>query len=126
MNAIEVAGVSKTYRLPHERQTTLAERVSSFFRPASIELLSALNDVTLSVPAGGFVGIIGANGSGKSTLLKIMAGVLVPDAGSVNVNGSLVPLLELGLGFQNELTVRENVALYGSVLGYPRAEMRRR
>src|SRR5439155_1608254 len=82
----------------------------------ALETLAALNDVTLEVPAGQFVGVIGANGSGKSTLLKIMAGLLVPDGGDVQVNGTLSPLLELGLGFNNELTVHENVALYGAVL----------
>jgi ABC-type polysaccharide/polyol phosphate transport system ATPase subunit len=126
MNAIEVVGVSKTYRIPHERHTTLAERLAALFRPMPVELLQALNDVSLSVPRGGTVGIIGANGSGKSTLLKVMAGLLVPDAGAVHVHGSVAPLLELGLGFQHELTVRENVALYGAILGYPRREMQRR
>jgi ABC-type polysaccharide/polyol phosphate transport system ATPase subunit len=126
MNAIEVAGVSKTYRIPHERQTTLVERVLSTFRPVPADILAALNDVSLAIPQGSFAGIIGPNGSGKSTLLKVMAGLLVPDAGDVRVNGTLAPLLELGLGFQNELTVRENVALYGAVLGYPRADMDRR
>jgi ABC-type polysaccharide/polyol phosphate transport system ATPase subunit len=126
MNAIEVAGVSKTYRIPHERHTTLAERLTALFRPVPVELLAALSDVSLTVPRGSVVGIIGANGSGKSTLLKIMAGLLVPDAGTVQVHGSLAPLLELGLGFQHELTVHENVALYGAILGYPRREMDRR
>ena len=126
MNAIEVDRVSKTYRIPHERQTSLAERLLSGFRPAQVEKLRAVDDVSLEIPKGEFVGIIGANGSGKSTLLKLMAGVLVPDTGQVTVHGSLVPLLELGLGFHQELTARENVALYGTVLGYPRAELDRR
>jgi ABC-type polysaccharide/polyol phosphate transport system ATPase subunit len=126
MNAIEVHGVSKTYRIPHERHTTLAERVLSAFRPVPVEVLQAVNDVTLEVPAGRFVGLIGANGSGKSTLLKVMAGLLIADEGRVVVNGTLAPLLELGLGFHNELTVRENVELYGAVLGYPRAQLQRR
>jgi len=126
MNAIEVRHVSKTFRIPHERHTTLVERLLSLFRPPAVETLAALDDVTLEIPAGQFVGVIGANGSGKSTLLKIMAGLLVPDGGDVQVNGTLSPLLELGLGFNNELTVHENVALYGAVLGYPRKEMARR
>ncbi len=119
MNAIEVYRVGKTYRIPHERHTTLVERLTSAFRPADVELLRALEDVSLEVPAGAFVGVIGSNGSGKSTLLKLMAGVLVPDTGQITIHGKLVPLLELGLGFHQELTVRENVALYGAVLGYP-------
>jgi len=126
MNAIEVAGVSKTYRIPHERHTTLVERMVSLFRPPLVETLAALNDVTLDIPAGQFTGVIGANGSGKSTLLKIMAGVLAPDDGHVHVHGTLSPLLELGLGFNQELTVHENVALYAAVLGYPRRQMARR
>jgi len=126
MNAIEVRNVSKRFRIPHERHTTLAERLLTAFRPADVETLHALSDVTLDVPRGSCVGVIGENGSGKSTLLKIMAGLLVPDEGQVRVHGTLVPLLELGLGFQHELSVRENVELYGAVLGYSRASMARR
>lgn len=126
MNAIEVCNVSKTFRIPHERHTTIAERLLGLFRPNEIEVLQALQDVSLEVPAGSFVGIIGSNGSGKSTLLKIVAGLLVPDDGQVRIDGTLVPLLELGLGFHQELTVRENVSLYGAVLGYSRQSMARR
>jgi lipopolysaccharide transport system ATP-binding protein len=126
VNAIEVCNVSKTFRIPHERHTTLAERLLGLFRPNEIETLQALQDVSLEVPAGSFVGVIGSNGSGKSTLLKIVAGLLVPDDGQVRINGTLVPLLELGLGFHQELTVRENVSLYGAVLGYSRQSMARR
>ena len=123
MTAIEVRGVSKRFRIPHERHTTLAERLLSFRRVARVEVLDALCDLSLDVPAGEFVGLIGANGSGKSTLLKIVAGVFVPDRGSVRVNGSLSSLLELGLGFHQELTVRENVRLYATLLHYPRSEL---
>src|SRR5262249_8132701 len=126
MNAIEVRGVSKTYRIPHERHTTLVERLLSVFRRRDVEILAALNDVSLEIPVGCFAGIIGLNGSGKSTLLKLLAGVLVPDRGEVRVNGTIAPLLELGLGFHNELTVRENVVLYGTVLGYPSTGMDQR
>ncbi len=125
-NAIEVRGISKSFRIPHERQTTLLERVLTTFRPPSVDVLQALDAVSLDVPVGSFVGIIGANGSGKSTLLKIMAELLMPDAGTLTVHGRLVPLLELGLGFHQELSLRENVALYGSVLGYPRDQISRR
>src|SRR5881409_1025812 len=117
MNAIEVRNVSKTYRIPHERRTTLAEHFLSLFRPVGVEVFSALSDVSLEVPHGAFVGIIGANGSGKSTLLKVMSRLLVPDAGEVQVIGTIAPLLELGLGFHHELSVQENVVLYGAVLG---------
>src|SRR5262249_23125968 len=100
MRAIAVEGVSKTYRIPHERHTTLAERLLSLFRPVRVENLPALREVTLEVPTGSFIGIVGANGSGKSTLLKVIAGLIPPDSGHVHINGSIAPLLELGLGFQ--------------------------
>jgi ABC-type polysaccharide/polyol phosphate transport system ATPase subunit len=125
MTAIQVRGVSKAFRIPHERTTTLLERLLGMFRPSPVAVLQAVQDVSFEVPKGSFVGVIGSNGSGKSTLLKLMAGVLKPDSGSISVDGHLVPLLELGLGFHQELSVRENVALYGAVLGYPPSEMAR-
>jgi lipopolysaccharide transport system ATP-binding protein len=123
MAAIEVCGVHKTFRIPHERHTTLTERVLSVLRPLSYERFEALRGVDLQIEAGSFVGIIGRNGSGKSTLLKVIAGLLVPDAGHVRVEGTMCELLELGLGFSPELTVHENVALYAAVLGYPRRDV---
>jgi ABC-type polysaccharide/polyol phosphate transport system ATPase subunit len=81
----------------------------------------ALTDVSLSVTKGGVLGIIGDNGAGKSTLLKIISGVLKPTTGSVTVSGTIAPMLELGAGFDNELSARENVFLNGAILGYPEA-----
>jgi lipopolysaccharide transport system ATP-binding protein len=124
--AIELRDVHKRFRIPHERHTTLTERLLAVFRPVAYERFEALRGVDLTVEHGSAVGIIGGNGSGKSTLLKIMSGLLPPDRGTVTVNGSLSALLELGLGFSNELTVRENVELYAAVLGYPRREVQRR
>lgn len=124
--AIEVEDVRKTFRLPHERHTTLAERMLHFFRTMSYERLEALRGVSLRVEEGKFVGLIGRNGSGKSTLLKIIAGVLVGDSGRVTVRGSASPLLELGLGFHQELTVRENVEVYATILGCKRRELQAR
>jgi ABC-type polysaccharide/polyol phosphate transport system ATPase subunit len=124
--AIDARGVHKTFRIPHERQTTLTERVLGLFRPAAYERFEALRGVDLSVERGAFTGVIGRNGSGKSTLLKVVAGLLLPDAGAVQVHGSLCELLELGLGFSPELTVRENVTLYAAILGYPRRAARAR
>jgi lipopolysaccharide transport system ATP-binding protein len=123
MAAIEVREVRKAFHLPHERRTTLTERVLGLLRPAAYERFEALRGVDLTVERGDFVGVIGNNGSGKSTLLKVIAGLLVADAGAVRVEGTLCALLELGLGFSPELTVLENVELYGTVLGYPRDEM---
>lgn len=86
----------------------------------------ALTDVSFQVQKGEAVGIVGLNGSGKSTLLKIIAGVMKPTKGTVCVNGSVAPLIELGAGFDMNLTARENVYLNGAVLGYNRAQMRER
>lgn len=123
MPAIEIRGLHKAFRIPHERRTTLVERALGLFRPVPYERFEALRGVDLEIEHGSFVGIIGNNGSGKSTLLKVIAGLLVPDAGAVRVDGTISALLELGLGFSPELTVRENVELYGAVLGYPRRQM---
>ncbi len=122
-SVIEMRDVHKTFQIPHEVHTTLAERILSILRPTSYERLEALRGVSLSIEQGEFVGLIGRNGSGKSTLLKIMAGLLVPDRGTCRIRGSMCELLELGLGFNPELTVRENVALYASILGYPRSQL---
>ncbi len=124
--AIELRNVHKAFRLPHEVHTTLTERILSGFRGTTYERFEALRGVDLSIERGAFVGIIGGNGSGKSTMLKIMSGLLPPDEGEVHVDGSMSALLELGLGFSAELTVRENVELYAAVLGYPRREVKQR
>ena len=126
MPAIELRDVHKTFRIPHEVHTTLTERLLSGFRGTTYERFEALRGVDLTIERGSFVGIIGGNGSGKSTLLKIISGLLLPDRGEVHVDGSMSALLELGLGFSAELTVRENVELYAAVLGYPRREVARR
>src|SRR5262245_13131906 len=122
-NAIEVRHVSKSYRVRWDQHTSLAERALSLFRRRPAEVFHALRDLSLTVPFGAFVGVIGANGAGKSTLLKVISGLLPPDSGAVSVGGTVTPLLELGLGFQGELTARENVALYGAILGFPPGEM---
>lgn len=126
MPAIELRDVHKAFRIPHEVHTTLTERILSGFRGTTYEHFEALRGVDLTIETGSFIGIIGGNGSGKSTLLKIMSGLLPPDRGEVHVDGTMSALLELGLGFSNELTVRENVELYAAVLGYPRREAARR
>lgn len=126
MAAIEARGLHKTFRIPHERHTTLTERVLNIFRSQSYERFEALRGIDLSIARHSFVGIIGRNGSGKSTLLKVIAGLLVPDAGSIRVRGTMCELLELGLGFNPELTVYENVTLYAAILGYPRHEWEER
>jgi ABC-2 type transport system ATP-binding protein len=125
--AIEVRGLSKDFLLPHLRQRTLkGHLLSSFQKRRSIEVQHALRDIDFEVEPGEFFGIVGRNGSGKSTLLKILAGIYGPTAGHTEIRGRLVPFIELGVGFNPELTGRENVYLNGALLGFSRDEMNER
>jgi len=121
-DAIIVSNVSKHFRIPHEKKTRLFEHITSALKGASstYEEFWAVKDVSFTVKRGETLGIIGENGSGKSTLLKIIAGVLTPDSGSVKVNGKIAPFLELGVGFNPELTAEDNVRLYGAIMGVSR------
>jgi ABC-type polysaccharide/polyol phosphate transport system ATPase subunit len=122
--AVEVEDVSKRFRLYHEKYTSLKERVIHAGR-IPYEDLWALRDISFDVREGETVGILGRNGSGKSTLLKCICGVLQPTAGQVVVRGKLAGLLELGAGFQPELSGRENIYLNGSMLGLSKREVDR-
>ena len=116
--AIEVRGLSKDFLLPHLRQRTLKGHLLNSLRGRrSIEVQHALQDIDFEVAPGEFFGIVGRNGSGKSTLLKILAGIYKPTAGHAQVRGRLVPFIELGVGFNPELTGRENVYLNGALAG---------
>lgn len=123
--AVKSEGLWKNFRLYHERNQFLKAAILRG-RRARYEEFWALKDVTFEVPAGKTFGIIGHNGSGKSTLLKTLTGILVPDKGSVSVNGRVSALLELGAGFHPELSGRENVYLNGSILGLKRREIEKR
>lgn len=123
-NVIEVDNVSMVFRMTTEKINGLKEYViKAMKRQVHYQEFRALNDVSFSVGKGEVMGIIGLNGSGKSTILKIVAGIIKPTAGSVKVNGVISPLIELGAGFDFELTARENVYLNGSVLGFSHSEM---
>ncbi len=122
-NAIRVNGVSKRFVLPHEKRDTLKESVIHFLRRRTYEQFSALDGVNLDIAKGDFIGIVGKNGSGKSTLLKIIAGIYRAGDGEVHVDGSVAPFLELGIGFQQELTARENIFINGTLLGMTRKEI---
>jgi ABC-type polysaccharide/polyol phosphate transport system ATPase subunit len=124
--AITVEGVSKTFRLPHQRYSTLKERALHPFRSRAIDELRALEDVSVTVEHGEFFGIVGRNGSGKSTLLKCLAGIYEADGGTMEVDGKLSPFIELGVGFNPELTARDNVLINAILLGLSRREARER
>ncbi|MBM2821312.1 MAG: transporter ATP-binding protein [Thermoleophilia bacterium] len=121
--AIEVAAVSKTFRIPHEQRTFIKEYFLHPFRGTTYERNDALTDVTFSVGSGEFFGVIGPNGSGKSTLLRILAGIYVPDSGRVRVRGLLSPFIELGVGFNGELSARDNIRVNGTLAGLSHREL---
>jgi ABC-type polysaccharide/polyol phosphate transport system ATPase subunit len=124
--AIQVEGVSKAFRLPHERRTTLKEYFLHPLRRTGYEEQLALDNINFRVDNGEFFGIIGPNGSGKSTLLKVIAGIYRQDSGTVRVNGLLSPFIELGVGFNPELTARDNIRINGTLLGLSRRELQER
>ena len=121
---IEVKNVSMVFNLATERVDTLKEYVLKLAKhQLMVQKFYALRDINLEIERGEAVALIGVNGSGKSTLLKVIAGVLHPTTGSVQVHGSIAPMIELGAGFDPELTARENIFLNGAVLGHGRKFM---
>jgi ABC-type polysaccharide/polyol phosphate transport system ATPase subunit len=121
--AIKVDHVSKTFKIPHEKVSSLRGAAVAAFKKKSYEEFKALDDVSFEVKKGEFFGIIGRNGSGKSTLLKILAGIYQADKGKVKINGRISPFLELGIGFNPELSGRDNVYLNATVLGLTKKEI---
>src|SRR3954462_7075614 len=115
--AVVVDGVSKAFRLPHEKVSTLKERALHPFRRSRYDRLEALKDVSFVVPQGEFFGIVGRNGSGKSTLLKCLAGIYRVDQGGVYINGRVSTFIELGVGLNPELDAHDNVLINGVMLG---------
>ena len=126
MNAIEVEGLSKRYRLWREKRSIAKSLLGVGRRGRRWEDVWALRDVAFTVSQGETIGIIGRNGSGKTTLLKLLAGVTVPNAGRIHLHRSASALLELGTGFENELTGRENIYLSGTLLGLTHRQIRER
>ena len=116
---IDVEGISKKFKIHHERHQSLKERLLHP-KSGSTEVFDALSDISFTVGEGETLGIVGHNGSGKSTLLKCICGVLKPTTGEIRLRGSLAALLELGAGFQTELSGRDNIYLYGAMLGFSR------
>ena len=122
--AISIDDIHKSFRLPTEQAFGLKQAIFNRLRGIKgYKEQKVLRGINLDIKKGEFIGIIGRNGSGKSTLLKILAGTYYPEKGNITVNGSLVPFIELGVGFNPELTGRENVYLNGALLGFSNEEM---
>lgn len=117
---VELRNVTRVFKLPHLKTYTLKSYIVHFDKMRRYDILYALKDVSLDVYRGQFVGLIGKNGSGKSTLLRLIAGILPPTSGSVRVRGEVSPMIELGIGFNGDLSARENIVLYSSILGISR------
>jgi ABC-2 type transport system ATP-binding protein len=122
--ALEVKNLSKSFRLPSEKSSSLKNAFINRMKGIKgYKTQKVLKDISFQVHKGDFFGVVGRNGSGKSTLLKLISGIYTPDKGNIITNGSLVPFIELGVGFNPELTGRENVFLNGALLGFSTSEM---
>lgn len=123
---VEARGIEKTFRIPLHRIDSFKERVTHPLTRVEYRELRALNDVSFDVHKGEFFGIVGRNGSGKSSLLKVLASIYRADAGTVRMAGRLAPFIELGVGFNPELTARDNGVLNGVLMGLTKREARSR
>jgi homopolymeric O-antigen transport system ATP-binding protein len=121
--AIECVGVTKDYRLGEELSLQRSLARLAPWQSSDLQRFRALDDITFRVPRGSFFGIIGPNGSGKSTLTQVISGITTPSAGEARVWGRVLPLLEVGAGFHDELTGRENIFLLGAILGLRMSEV---
>jgi lipopolysaccharide transport system ATP-binding protein len=131
MAVVKVQDVWKSFRIPHERRLTVLDHIAGALsvlegRRYSYEEFWALKEITFGLEQSESLGIIGPNGSGKSTLLKLMARVMRSDKGTIETDGSMASVLELGIGFHGDLTVKENALVYGVIMGLRRSEMRKR
>ena len=125
--AIEFRGVSKSYKIGRHKYGTLADRVGDLFKKTeSQQKFWAVRSLNLEIKAGTTLGIIGKNGSGKSTILKLISKIVYPDSGFIKTNGRIGAFIELGAGLHPELSGRENIYLYGSILGMKKKEIAER
>ncbi len=122
---LSVRNVTKDFYLPHQSSNSLKETITQMFKPRDKggDMYHALKGLSFDIKKGDFFGVVGRNGAGKSTLLRILAEIYKPTSGSVHVKGKLVPFIELGVGFNNNLSGRQNVYLNGAMLGFSKKEM---
>ena len=121
--AVAIKDIHKDFILPHSKNSTFKQTIVNIVKKNKVVTNKVLDGVSFEVNKGDFFGIVGRNGSGKSTLLKLIAGVYTPTAGSIQLNGKLTPFIELGVGFNPELSGRDNVYLNGALLGFDRKQM---
>ncbi len=121
--AVAVEGISKSFTLPHQRYSTLKERVLAIGKPRTHDKLRVLDEMSFDVARGEFFGIVGRNGSGKSTLLKCLAGIYGLNEGRIFMSGRPSTFIELGVGFNPELSARDNVRINGTLLGLGKREL---
>jgi lipopolysaccharide transport system ATP-binding protein len=123
MNSIVVTDLSKRFRIPHQKKSTVFQNVIGLIsRQMDYEEFWVLKDINFEIKSGETLGLIGRNGSGKSTLLKVLARVMYPDSGTIDIKGKVASFLELGVGFQPELSAAENVYIYASIMGMSRKQ----
>lgn len=123
-DSVIVENLSKSFKLYHEKSKSVFDLVRTALNKNTYEMLHVLNDVSFSVKKGEMLGILGKNGIGKTTLLRLIAGIYKPDAGTITINGKLIPFLAIGTGFHPELTAIANVKLYSILLGISRNEIK--
>lgn len=121
--AIEICNIKKHFIIPKYNNNSLKQAIVNGFQKNEKQVYQVLNGINVTINKGDFFGIVGRNGSGKSTLLKIICGVYVPDDGEVKLHGKITPFIELGVGFNPELSGRDNVFLNGALLGFTRKQM---
>lgn len=125
-SVVTVKNLHKTFKLPNENHSGIKQAILNIFKKNKVKGYTnqkVLRGVSFDIKQGDFFGVVGRNGSGKSTLLKLLAGIYTPDNGSISTDGTIVPFIELGVGFNPELTGRENIFLNGALLGFSRSEM---